>query len=541
MIKRLFKITILLLLSALMLTGCWLPPLPVYVSSPTQAPPEYEEPPENIDEPPAVTTLAHGQFSLRYDPESTMNPITAYNRDNITLSTLLYESLFMLDENLVAHSLLCSKWSTDDNMTFTFEIMPNVAMHDGSILTADDVAYSISSAVKWGRHKGKLHSIKDVTSDGELTVTVEISSPNARFIRLLDIPIIKYGTVDDRLPPGTGPFVFTSPESFRLTRFSQHREFDNLPLSVIYLQVFNDSNLTEMFDEGNLSLLSDDPSGAYNIRINLLHEPRYYNTTALQYLGFNAESPVVRDPDVRRAIGCAVERQYIVENIMNVPRPGQTVAAPVAISPMFDMYDTAWEYRAQDPLVEMAALLEQAGLADYNQDGALEMRDLYGNYFEFTLDFIVNIENAHKLAAAERIAESLGQVGFSVQVRRLPWTNFIKELEDGKFDMYYGETQLGADFDLSPLLMPGENSINYGKTANTTYKGLIDDFLAASTPEEISYTGGQLCLAITQNAPFVPILYKRHVIYSPMGVISGAVPSQSGIFHNFQNWTIDLE
>jgi len=302
-----------------------------------------------------------------------------------------------------------------------------------------------------------------------------------------------------------------------------------------------------MFEEGRLSMLWDDPAGAFDIRLNILHEPRYFNTTSLQYLGFNANSPVVRSPDVRRAIGCAVERQYIVENIMNVPRSGQTIAAPVAISPIFDMYDLEWERRDQDPLVEMAALIERSGLADFDQDGFLEMSDGAGGFFKFTLDFIVNIENAHKLAAAENIAESLRQVGFEVNVRALPWTNFTEALNEGRFDIFYGETQLGADFDLSPLLIPGDNSLNFGRTANTIYLPLIEGFLAAQTQEEVSEAGAQLCTAIIQNAPFIPILYKRHAIYTPMGLVSNVSPgrpispSQSGIFHNFQNWSIDLE
>jgi len=156
------------------------------------------------------------------------------------------------------------------------------------------------------------------------------------------------------------------------------------------------------------------------------------------------------------------------------------------------------------------------------------------------LDFIVNIENSQKVAAAHKIAESLIQFGFNVSVRELQWSDFVEALEDGNFDMYYGETQLGADFDFSPLLLPGEENLDFGDTGNVAFRPLIQSFLAASTPEDISYTGEQLNLAITQLAPFIPILYKRYAVYSQMGAVAYAEPSQSGIFHNFQKWSIDL-
>jgi peptide/nickel transport system substrate-binding protein len=503
--------------------------------------PTFDEPPLIVDQPPTFTAPAHGRFTLRYEPANTLNPIIALNRDNITITSLMYESLFILDENLLPVPVLCADWHTEDNMTFTFEIHPDIIMHDGTMLTADDVSYSLNNARRRGRHANKLHSITSVGSDGELTVTIVIESPNVRFIRLLDIPIIKNGSIEERIPPGTGPYIFPYPETLQLSRFRQHRDYSHMPLNLVYLRVCNDSDLTYLFDEGELSLIWDDPTGAFDIRLNRDHEPRFYNTTSLQYLGFNAHSNVVRLPDVRRAIGNAIERQFIVENIMNMPRAGQTVAAHIAISPIFDMYDPSWEHRWQDPLVELAALIQRAGLEDNNHDGFLEMPDGIGGFFDFTLEFIVNIENAHKLAAAERIAESLRQVGFDINLRVLPWGNFMDALENGRFDIYYGETQLGADFDLSPLLMPGERSLNYGRTGNTAYRPLIQNFLAASTEEEMYIAGGQLSLAIIQSAPFVPILYKRHAIYSPMGVVTGASPSQSGVFNNFRNWAIDLE
>ena len=539
--KLRFRLLIVLfLVPILLLQGCLLDLLP-YSPPAMPTPIILEEPPEP-EAPPPVDPPRIGVFTLRYVLEPyTMNPINALNRDNILLTSLLYESLFILNESLEAVPLLCRQWETEDNVTFTFEIYPDIPMHDGSVMTAEDVVYSIRQARIRGRHVNKLHSIEsvNVTPDEDLSITIVLDSPNARFIRLLDIPIIKNGSIEERIPPGTGPYIFPGPTSMRLNRFQNYRHFDDLPLPSINLIECSDSDLTDFFDDGTISLLWDDPTGAFDIRLNRRHEPRFYNTTSLQYIGFNANSPILRDPDVRRAIGCAIDHQYIVDNIMNVPRPGQAVASPVAISPMFDLYDPVWEQRFMDPLDEMGALLERARIADYDQDGYLELMDGYGSIHKFTIDFIVNIENSHKLAAANWIADTLERFGFDVNVRALQWSSFMEALEDADFDMFYGETLLGADFDLTPLLLPGDDYLNFGRTGNTTYKPLIQSFLAAETPEDVSYTGGQLTLAITQNAPFIPILYKRHAIYTSMGVISRATPSQSGVFNNFHDWSID--
>ncbi|MCL2221318.1 MAG: ABC transporter substrate-binding protein [Oscillospiraceae bacterium] len=539
--KRLILVILILLLIAIFVSGCWLPIMPEFNPPPLPELPVFELP-DPIEQEPALAVAAPGspgQFTLRYEPELTMNPILTLNRDNISLSSLLYENLFVLDENLIEVPLLVREWYSEDNETFTLHIHPDILMHDGELLTAADVTYSINQARQRGRHVNKLRTISSVSSDGELTVTITISAPNARFVRLLDIPVIRSGTIDERIPPGSGPFIFPHPEAMRLIRFRQHRYYEQMPLSTIHLRQCSDGELTGLFDEGFLSLLWDDPTGAFDIRINRMHEPRYFETTSLQFLGFNASSPVLRDSDVRRAIGSSINRQYIVENIMNIPRAGQTVASPLAISPMFDMYDPDWE-PLQDPIHEMSALIDRAGLLDYNYDGFFEMPDGFGGFTPFTLDLIVNVENSHKIAAAEKIAEDLRLFGIDVNVRTLPWAAFIDALAEGNFDIYYGEVQLGADFDLSPLLLPGDNSVNFGGTASTMYASKIQNFLAASTQEEMSTAGRLLVDEIRFNAPFVPILYKRHAIYTPTGVVTGATPSQSGVFHNFHNWSIDL-
>ena len=86
MIKRYLKIVILILLPLLLLQGCW---LPSHLTPPANVPaqPELFEPPEP-EEPEPEEQPTPGQFTLRYEPQFTMNPIRALNRDNIMLTSL---------------------------------------------------------------------------------------------------------------------------------------------------------------------------------------------------------------------------------------------------------------------------------------------------------------------------------------------------------------------------------------------------------------------------------------------------------------------
>ena len=533
--KSILIIFVLIILSpALLLQGC------EFFEEPAELPTMAESSPPIVFPPPEAPTRnpsAPGQFTIRYVPGVPVNPITSLTGDNIVLSSLLYEGLFTLDGNLNAKPVLCASWSTEDSITYTFVIKEGIAMNDGSLLTADDVVYTLRQAKQTGLFVNQLSIIKsiEIDTDEELSITIVLNSANSRLIQLLDVPIIKNGSIDDQIPPGTGPYMFPGTGAMRLIRFAGYRDFEKLPLSTIYLLECGDYELAELFDGGSLSLLWDDPADSLNIILNRHNEIRYYDTTALQFIGYNSRSVILSNPDVRRAIGSSINRQYIVENII----PGQSLPAPLALSSAYRLYDKQWEQKFFDPLREMSALLSRADLEDFDNDSFLKYPDGFGGYIKISLDFIVNSNNPYKVSAAHRIADTLKLYGLEIIVRELSWDSFLEALNTGTFDMYYGEIILSADFDLSPLLLP-DSKHNYGLTGAEYYRPLIENFLSAQTAEDERSAAESLCDQINLNAPFVPILYKRYMIYTPIGAVTGAAPSQSGVFNNFANWKIDL-
>ena len=509
-----------------------------FSAPPEKSPPVTSTTPEAVFPTPEIPVLPParpGQFTIRYVTDSPVNPITCMNRDNTVLSSLLYEGLFTLDSNLNVRPVLCASWTTDDFITYTFQIKEDIAMSDGSRLKGSDVVYTLKQAAKKGRFVNRLGIIKNVSSQEELTVTVTLNSPNNKLIWLLDVPIIKEGSIAESVPAGTGPYVFPASGSMRLIPFTSHRNYSRLPLTEIFLIECHDNELAELFDDGRISLLWDDPSDTFNIILNRQKEARFYDSTALQFIGFNARTICLADSYVRRAIGSSLNRRYIVDTIM----PGQSYPAQLALSSAYRLYDTHWEQMVVDPLKEMTYLFKYAGLEDFDNDSFLEFPDGAGGYFEIALDFIVNVENPYKVRTAHRISDTLRLYGIEIIVRELTWDNFVNALETGAFDLYYGEIVLGADYDFSSLLLP-TSRLNYGRTASTTYKQYVEAFLSAENDTDEKQAAEALCVVIREEAPFVPILYKRYTVYTPIGAITGAAPSQSGVFNNIANWSIDL-
>ena len=80
---------------------------------------------------------------------------------------------------------LAESWTvTPDGMTYTLKIRQGVKFHDGSVMTVDDVVFSLdrirdpklASYVAW-----MLAKVKDVTAPDATTVVITLSEPDALF------------------------------------------------------------------------------------------------------------------------------------------------------------------------------------------------------------------------------------------------------------------------------------------------------------------------------------------------------------------------
>lgn len=473
-------------------------------------------------------------FTARYDAGQSFNPITGTDANNMALTPLLYEGLFVLNSQFEPENVLCDSYSTDDGLTYTFKLKPNIGMTDGSELTSADVRYSLTWARQTGRFVSRLSDITSVMTTDNLTVVVTLASANRKLPALLDVPIIKSGSIDSKYPPGTGPYYMADSGDPRLTAFSYYRDNNKVPVSTIYLKECSDTELPGSFSSQAIDLFWNDPGGTEPINILNDHDAWYYDTTVLQYIGFNENSSVVFSPSIRRAIGLAVDRESIAETALL----GHAIPSPLVLSPKYKLYNKAW-VDTQDHSSEISSIFSSIGLKDSNSDGFLEYPLAGGQFMPFALNFIVNADNKYKVAAAQQITDSLMSIGVNVSLQKLSWDKYTKALQSGSFDMYYGDVFLPADFDLSVLLAPGA-PLDYGHAGSDLYRSRISAFLGASTDEAEQTAAQQLCEAVDQNAPIIPVVYREFSVHTNRNVVTGMKPTQSSIFYGLTSWKINL-
>lgn len=504
-------LTALVLILALCLTGC--------VNETVQPSPAPEVTPT------PTFTPERTSFTLPYYPDASLHPITGDNRSNLVLASLVYQGLFELDNSFSPHGVLCASASvSEDGLTWTFTLADAV-FSDGTSLAAGDVVSSLEQARTSALYAGRLANVRQVAAGEDGTVTVTLARPNGALPALLDIPVIR-DSGDGAMPLGTGPYAFLE-DSGPLRLVRQSSAPDTAPEEIALYPITGADDLIYAFDAGEISLVVSDLTGANTLGYATGYEVFSYPTTAMLYVGFQADSGPCRDALVRQAVSRSFDRDTVTVSLL----AGYGDATCLPFSPRSDLYSAAHESAGAYDSDAAAGLLAQAGYV-LGEDGLL-----YKGRTALSLSFVVNTDNSFKLAVAEYLAGQLTALDVSVELKKLAWDDYLAALEKGSFDLYLGEVTLTADFDLSHLL-GRDGTLNYGGYASAEMDTLLEQLRTAAENMR-PRVASALLDQFQADAPLAPLCFKKHSVLTRWQAVSGMEPTRQNPFYHLESLRFD--
>ena len=493
-------------------------------------------------------------FSLSLDYEESLNPVKTQSALNQLVDCLVYDRLFEVDENFNVTSRILSDWYYSKNEgsagVWVLKVKEGIPMHDGSTLTAQDVAYSVSCIFTSERHKHLQQQIGRVYSsayNGEVYLAVE-GADNAQLPQRMSIPVIKSGSVGDEIPVGSGPYMYNEDRT-ALVKFDGYENSESLPLDEVQLRAYRGmEELITEFESGLVDLVVNDPTGIYNMGYGGKNEKRTITTTNLHFIGFNSQSRFFQYDAYRYAMNWIVNRNKIVSDTLD----GNAVATVLPVHPNSALYDTSiasqFSYDPSRCLTE----LERGGCRDLDADGMLEFA-LSGMKVDIELNFAVCADNAAKVQEARRIAEDLEAIGIGVNLRELTWKDYLAALRSGYIDfdqeepeivmdMYLAEVALTGDWNILTLISgdwEDDNTLNYGGWDNSELEELTEAYLGAKDDDRAQAVNDWLQL-LTTTTVILPVCFETREVISHLGVISGMSPNQYDVFNNITAWTVNI-
>lgn len=497
---------------------------------------------------------ADSVFSLSLDYEESLNPVKTQSTLNQLVDCLVYDRLFEVDENFNVTSRVLSDWyyskNEDSAGVWVLRVKDGIQMHDGSTLTAQDVAYSVSCIFTSEKHKNLQMQIGRVYSsafNGEVYLAVE-GADNAQLPQRMSIPIIKAGSVGDEVPVGSGPYMYNEDRT-ALVKFDGYENSESLPLDEVQLRAYRGmEELITEFESGLVDLVVNDPTGIYNMGYGGKNEKRVITTTNLHFIGFNSKSRFFQYDAYRCAMNWIVNRDKIVSDTLD----GNAVATVLPIHPNSSLYDTDIASQFSYDPARCLTELERGGCRDLDADGMLEFA-LSGMKVDIELNFAVCADNAAKVQEARQIAEDMEAIGLSVNLRELTWKDYLAALRTGyidadqeepeiPMDMYLAEVALTGDWNILTLISGDweeDNTLNYGGWENSELERLTEAYLGAKDDDRAQAVRDWLQL-LTTTTVILPVCFETRDVISHLGTISGMSPNQYDIFHNITAWTVHI-
>lgn len=485
-------------------------------------------------------TQAPEVLRLAYQEESGLDPFSTVSLNNRTILSLIYEPLFVVNDEFQAEPVLATGATvSDDGRTTTISLRKNVRFHSGKLLTAQDVLYSYEKAKASDYYGNRFYYFDTVTAADSHTIVITTSTSYETVSLLLDFPIVREGTCgplegassDDneqdepasdsanQIPDGTGPFVYDG--STELPQFSDwwQDEFFLGYEQVSLTLCSTAADIRDHYEYGEVNLVCTDPSSAAYAAFHNDFELWSAPTTIMQYIGFNHNDKVFGKSSVRALVTYAIDRQTIVAEDLG----GFGLPASLPASPLSPIYDAGLAADYAYDLDAFQALREAGEIDDYTGDGIL---DVYTKDFSRSLEgtMIVNAASNQRVATANRIAEALNALGFNITVEALEDQDYQRALANQNFDLYYGEIRMSNNFDMGSFFR---------------------DYGSASFAGSASANGVNLCAAMLENSGnaydlhkwvmdtgmICPVLFKSYAVYTTRGATQGLNPAVDWVIH----------
>lgn len=400
-----------------------------------------EQPPAEPEVTIEKIPMAGGTVSVPIGYFNGLNPYLNMDRSMYYFNQLIFEGLYRVNEAGEVESVLAESvaWSEDGRVA-TINLKSGIIFHDGSPLTAEDVAFTLR-ALQAGAEgfeynqffeltnamadEEDLSQIYRVTATSDSEVVVRYDQAYANAARALIFPVVKassfgeelsekerirnfYDAEYEYLPVGTGPFKYQTSETVKFIQLVRNEQWwqgspwlDGVKGVVMQDQAAGIEAFTNEYLDVTLTTENDPQKyGQNEVRV------ASFETDRAEALFFNFHSELYAREEgaaIRRAIAKAIDQRAIIDTVYG----GHAAPASYLLPPGTN----DGVIRSVD-LAGAKAELDAAGIVDGNDDGA---RELEGRKFQMTL--LVDAENPMRMKIAEGIQADLAKIGVEILVR----------------------------------------------------------------------------------------------------------------------------
>ena len=429
------------------------------------------------------------------------------SNDNATarMTVNIFDRLLEKDENGKFQPGIASSWEVLSPVQVKFILRTNAVFHNGELLTAEDVKYSIERAIVSPEVEHIASPIKNVEIIDPYTIMLNLKDPFAPILSHLahsTMGILNKKAAEaagqdiDQNPVGTGPYKLKAWNRGQNTLLEAHTEYWGEAPKIANLEfrvIPEASARTIALETGDIDIAYD---------IDAIDRERVSESADLQlieeaiarieYLGFNIEkgkNPIWKDKRVREAVTLAIDTDGIINSVLF---GSGTPADSVIYKTVVGHYDGLTP-RKRD-VAKAKALLAEAGVKP-------------------GLEVSAWTSEGQRQKMLEVIQANLKEIGINLKIEVYEWARFLDGTGKGEHDMFVlGWTTVTGDADYGIYNLIHTKAFggagNRSFYSNPEIDTLLDNARKEIDPVKRDAMYQTIQEVLYDDIPFIPLFYK---------------------------------
>lgn len=495
---------------------------------------------------------------------SRLNPlIDQNNHPDRDIDRLIFSSLIKFDAGGVPIPDLADAWGvSQDGKIYNLPIRPDALWHDGQPVTTDDVIFTIellkSDASFFPQDVRDMWKKVQINKLSDKMIQFVLPEPFAPFLDYLTFGLLPKHllstTTPDQLaaspfnlaPVGTGPYRFEKLiiengqiKGVELHAFDKYYAKKPYIEQVIFRYYPSSAASLDAYHQGQvlgINEITPDtlPQALADSRLSV-YTSRLPELSMVVFNLNNPQVPFLQDTNLRRALMMALNRQMIVNKIMQ----GQAILAD---GPLFP---NTWAYYENTEHIdfvpeEAVSLLKNNGYKI--PAGSQNIRaDKDGKSLEFTL---LHPDDALHTAIAELIQKNWLTIGVKVTLEAVPYeTLFNERLSPRKYQAALVDLNLARSPDPDPYPFWHQSEItggqNYSQWDNRSASEYIEQARIIPDIAERTRLYRNFQVIFSKELPALPLYYPVYTYAVDQQVLGVQIPAlfdPSDRFITIANW-----
>ncbi|NLY09449.1 MAG: peptide ABC transporter substrate-binding protein [Tissierellia bacterium] len=523
--KSLSLLIALLLLLTSVLAGC---------GGTNEAPPaeDAEKPAEEATQEDA-TGNQEITFVLSNEPDG-LDPSVTNNSFASPFLLNLFEGLVSTNENGELIPGIAESWEpSDDGLTYTFHLRPDLKWSDGTPFTSKDFVYTFNRILKPETTAQYVDFLTDYIKgakeifeggSGELgvetpddnTLVFHLIKPAPYFVNMLGMWVyfpVQEKTVEENIDQWTlkpetyvsnGPFKVAEMklgESVTLVKNENYWNAEKVKVEkIVFRYIKDEATALTAFESGEVDGIRSIPNA--DIPRLKAESNEYYSipSFATTYYLINNNKAPYDNPKVREALNLAIDRQSLIDNVLQ----GNAVVANALVSPGYavdgkDFVDGRSDFGIlpNGDVEKAKQLLAEAGYP--NGEGFPTMQLSY-------------YSNPQVKILVESLAQMFKQnLGINVEISTEEWAVYYDNVK--AFNYEVAAMGWSADYanpmTFLPLFKTGDAN-NISGYSNPEYDALVEKAQAQTDAAEAMKTMQEAEALLMKDYPFLPLYHRSN-------------------------------